>query len=131
MADVYSTILSTIQVLQALKETISEYRDQEKAIEDLYNEIEATLAVLNALDNLAKSGRETSEVLDIPLKQCTRKCKELKRLVEECTTHAHGSRRSLRDFLSLKWNGKDISDFRNQLNSYKLTVIAATITTIM
>jgi hypothetical protein len=78
MTDFFSLTLSTIQVLCFLKEWVSGYVNQRKSVEDLYGEIDGILVVLNRLKDLPNSDRENSSVLEIPLRQCRRKCEELK-----------------------------------------------------
>jgi hypothetical protein len=78
--------------------------------------------VLEALGQVAVDYGTELSALQLPLRRCGKVCKEFEDMIESCTKHTDGQRRSLRDWTKLQYMGDDITKFGHVLANYKGTI---------
>lgn len=106
-----------------LYETIKSFSSHPKRVRDLIEELEALIAVLSPLKDMAMTTAGTSlPALDLPLKRCGNACKEFEQQLLKCASRSGGDRKSFRDWARLRYMSDDIDGFRRLLAGYKLTI---------
>jgi hypothetical protein len=109
---------------KALFDAVQSFRTCRTDAQRLSRELAALQEMLTRLDTFARRSSDPSafEGLHTPLKQCALNCDDVRRLVEKCTRHgrgAEGERRSLRDWAALRYKGREIRQFVDEIGAYK------------
>lgn len=117
-------IVFALQSGRSLHQEIRRFQTQAKVIRELKEELEALQGVLQTLQNTAGTSDIDLNMLELPLLQCGKACKEFHGLV---TTFrgSSGEKASWRDWAKLKYMGDDITGFKDMLAGYKLTITIA------
>jgi hypothetical protein len=116
-----------------LHELILTIRDAPHVFQDLNQYIAALSQTLSALNtNLDPRRTKLSESQIACLKEarptlegCNRACKDFKTKMEGLTAHSQDGRRSFRDGFKLKFQEKNIADFRTRLAYWKESLALA------
>jgi hypothetical protein len=112
---------SSIQLYQL----VDSFRNNQRAVRELREELEALHGVLRSLQETAANTDADLTALKLPLLRCGKACKDFEAVIVRCTAHSGGSRTSFRDWAKLKYMGDDIVGFKNMLAGYKSTISIA------
>ena len=118
-------ITATATATKTLHETIQTFKNHQRCIRQLLDELAGLAGVLDSLRASAVQGDDIFEPLKLPLLQCSRACSEFRELVLRCNKHAGGSRTSFRDWARLRYMDADIQSFASMLAGYKSTIAIA------
>lgn len=132
MAEVVGTVsaiasLATLALQSSitLYQTLQSLQSRDKVIRELRQELEALHGVLQALDESLGNFEFDLTALKQPLMRCNNACGEFNALIMKCTSHSIEGQSSKRDWLRLRYMGKDITGFKDMLASYKSTISIA------
>ena len=110
---------------KTLYQAIQSFKNNQRAIRELKEELEALDGVLQSLRQAADDGDADLNGLELPVFRCGKACEEFEAMLVKCTAHSGGSRTSFRDWAKLSYMGEDIAGFRNMLAGYKSTISIA------
>jgi hypothetical protein len=105
-----------------LYETVKSFNFHPKRVRDLIEELEALIAVLGLLKDMAITPAGASlPALDLPLKRCGNACKSFEQQLVKCLSQSGGDRTSFRDWARVRYLSDDIDSFRQLLAGYRST----------
>lgn len=113
------------QTSKTLYQAIQSFKNNQRAIRELKEELEALDGVLQSLRQVAGDGDADLKGLELPVLRCGKACEDFEAMLVKCTAHSGGSRTSFRDWAKLRYMGEDIAGFRNMLAGYKSTISIA------
>ncbi|KAJ5289004.1 hypothetical protein N7478_002034 [Penicillium angulare] len=126
MADPLSITASLLAVITAavhstnkLHETIRRFKDRDKTLARLQNEIYDLVSILNSLENLVDTEVSILKLLKGPIERCTHICREFEQSME---TFARKSKTGFRDWTKLEFMRGDIHEFMDTISEYKSTI---------
>jgi hypothetical protein len=96
-----AVIGAAVQSSKMLYQTVQSFKNHQRAVKQLSDELVALAGVLDSLLALARQDPATFLPLRLPLSQCHRACTEFEALLLTCSKHSGGSRTSFRDWASL------------------------------
>lgn len=108
-----------------LSQTVNSFQSREKSIRELREVLKDLQEVLQTLHELIDNLDIDLTVLERPLKRCASACTDFNTLVNKCTLNSSEERFSKRDWLKIRYMGKDISGFKDMLAGYKSTITIA------
>ncbi|KAI1858262.1 hypothetical protein JX265_010930 [Neoarthrinium moseri] len=118
-------VAAAAQSSQILYQTVQSFRNHQRAIKQLREELEALVEVLESLQILADRDPASFQPLRLPLLQCHQACAEFNALIRSCGRHSGGGRTSFRDWARLRYMDGDVMHFTNMLAGYKSTIAIA------
>jgi len=120
-------ITLTFDTSKKLYDNILSYRNQQKAVKDVLNELEALMVVLNIVRDYTKAGPQDSKLscLETPVKSCLTICQEMGTMLDQCTIHSRNGQNSIRDWLKQQYRAKTLDEMKQRLDSYKSTLSIA------
>ena len=123
-ADPFSITTFALTASYKLVTTIRDYKGHDKRARGLKNEVQDLVAVLQTLlDTIADYPDLDFSSLAIPLDQCGKTCDEYQKLILRVTAHSSdSSRSSIRDWVTAKYLGGDIDNFKEMLAGYRSTI---------
>ncbi|KAH7033962.1 hypothetical protein B0J12DRAFT_680021 [Macrophomina phaseolina] len=110
---------------KSLYQTIESLKDHPRNVRELKQEVEALMNVLQSLNEFVSSNDVDLAVLELPLSQCGKACKEFESVIVKCTANSEGSKISVRDWAKLRYMGSDINGFKDMIAGYKSTITIA------
>jgi predicted nuclease with TOPRIM domain len=116
-------IVLAAQSVLTLTELIKDYRGLDDTLQGLIGGLEALQEAIQALQGPAALDEETLPKLSRLLSACTKRCNDIKRIIEQCSAHSNKNRQSIRDWLTYRFNVNDISEFRGQIEDFKTTIL--------
>jgi Fungal N-terminal domain of STAND proteins len=129
MAEVIGIASAAVQLVgfawtssKALRRTIESFKSSKRAVRELKNELESLEPILKSLTDVAKGNEKAFDSLRLPVFYCGTACEQFNDFIEKCAPHAAEDRRSFRDWISLRWRGDDLDEFRKTLSIYKATI---------
>lgn len=124
MADPFSITTFALTATYKLVTTIRDYKGHDKKARALKNEVQDLVAVLQTLLNTIGDYPDVDfSSLSIPLEQCGKTCVEYQKLILRVTAHSSdSSKSSVRDWITTKYLGGDISNFKEMLAGYRSTI---------
>lgn len=110
---------------KSLHEAVSNLQSQRKTIRDIRDDSRSLVAVLETIEERIQgsSDLERLEPLRPPLDCCTTACQEMHEMLDACTIHSTDDRNHVRDWLNMRFHGKDFEDIKQRLCSCKLRLI--------
>lgn len=120
-----AVIGAAFQSSKMLYQTVQSFKNHQRAVKQLSDELVALSGVLESLQAIARHDTATFLPLKLPLSQCHRACTDFEALLVACCKHSGGSRTSFRDWARLRYMDGDITQFVNMLAGYKSTVAIA------
>jgi Fungal N-terminal domain of STAND proteins len=127
MADpltILTTLPSALEAIRVLCKFLDAARKHDKIIGSLFEEVQDLEGTLIDLQNAVAGAANNSAFKKIEslLRRCAEKCKNFSTLIEKCTIHSSASKSSFRDALRLKYKEDEVMEFKQTLNSLKLTI---------
>lgn len=119
-------VTATIQSSKVLYDTIQSFKNNQRIVRQLMDELLALNEVLLSLDTLVQSKDDPAlGPLRTPLNQCRKACDDFNSLMIECSKHSGRPRTSFRDWLKVRYMDGDIVCFTSMLAGYKSTIAIA------
>ncbi|OQV10378.1 hypothetical protein CLAIMM_14390 [Cladophialophora immunda] len=118
-------IVFALQSSRTLYQEIRGFQNQAKVVRELKEELEALDGVLQTLHDTINTDSIDLTMLELPLLQCGKACKEFQGLVAKLTRSSNEAKPSWRDWAKLKYMGDDITGFKDMLAGYKSTITIA------
>jgi len=90
------------------------YRNQQKAVKVVLNELEALMTVLNVLHEHTKARPQDSNLscLETPMKSCLTICQEMGTMLDQCTIHSRDGQNSIRDWLKQQYRARTLDEMK-------------------
>lgn len=112
---------------KSLYEAISSFKSQRQTIKDILADLSALVTVVTTIRERAQqpTGAAKLEPLRQPLECCATTCKEMREMLHACSSHSKDGQTSVRDWLKMQYREKSFDDMKNQLSSYKTTLVIA------
>jgi hypothetical protein len=105
-----------------LYQTVISLQNKERNVRELRDELRDLIAVLQTLQESLESLAIDLTTLERPLTSVHDICKDFRTLIVKCTAHSTEQRTSIRDWLMIRYMGKDITGFKTMLAAYKSTI---------
>lgn len=124
VSGVLTLVISALKTTQAVYDTVTSFKSQRKTIQDVQTDLGALIAVLELISQQiqASETRGKFELLRQPIECCTTTCQEMQDTLSACMKHAKGGGISVRDWINMRYRGKDFEDIKQRLASYKSTL---------
>ena len=119
-ASVLAVLTAAIQSTNSLCATVKRYKDRDKTLNRLQQELEDLIAVLGSLKDAANSDKTVSALLQRPVNRCGQVCREFEAAMEK---FGGKKKTGLRDWTKMEFMRGDIHDFMDSLASYKSTIM--------
>lgn len=114
------TILTTaIQSTNSLLEAVRRYKERNKTLGRLCEELEDLISILKSLEKACRSDSPTLDLLGRPIRRCSQLCSEF-----EATMKEFGAKPNVgfRDWAKMEFMRGDINEFLDTLAGYKSTI---------
>ncbi|KAJ5194895.1 uncharacterized protein N7498_008333 [Penicillium cinerascens] len=118
-ASVLAVIAAAIQSTQSLYETVKCFRDRDRTLHRLQNELEDLAKILGSLTEVTSAETSMFELLQSPIGRCGQVCGEFKQSLE---AFSQNSKMGVRDWTKMEFMRGDIDDFINVVAGYKSTI---------
>lgn len=118
-ASVLAIVTGAIQATKSLRATVSRYKSRDKTLNKLYSELEGLVTVLSGLEQAAGSEASMWALLEGPVSQCSKTCREFEGVMEK---FGGKSVTGLRDWAKMEFMRDDINGFIDTLEAYKATI---------
>ena len=122
---VLTLVVSALESIKVLHRTISSFRNNQRTVRELREELEALNEVLETLQEMASHTDVDFAMLRIPLFRCGQACNVVEAMIVNCAAHSGGSKTSFREWAKLRYMGNDIDGFKKMLSEYKFTFMIA------
>ena len=119
-ASVLAVVTAAIQSTKSLSATVKRYKDRDKTLGRLQDELEDLTAVLSSLTEAADSDKSMSTLLKGPVGRCSQVCREFEGAMEQFRGK---TKTGLRDWTKMEFMRGNIHDFTDTLASYKSTIM--------
>ncbi len=119
-ASVLAVVTAAIQSTKSLSATVKRYKDRDKTLGRLQDELEDLTAVLSSLTEAADSDKSMSTLLKGPVGRCSQVCREFEGAMEQFRGK---TKTGLRDWTKMEFMRGNIHDFMDTLASYKSTIM--------
>lgn len=122
-AGIVALVTFAFQCSITLYQTVRDVQSQDRKARALKSELAELSGVLESLLETVNNNPELDfKTLELPLRRCGNACKEYGEIVVRCTKYSTASRSSVRDWVAQKYMQGDITEFRDMLAGYKLTI---------
>ncbi|KAL2811546.1 hypothetical protein BDW59DRAFT_177082 [Aspergillus cavernicola] len=118
-ASVFAIITAAIQSTNAVKETVQRFRQRNKTLGRLQNELEDFSRTLFILRQMVDTDASVVALLQGPIEQCSQLCREFEDSMKAFDTR---SKTGFRDWARMKFMAGDINEFIDTLAGYKSTI---------
>ncbi|KAJ6016358.1 hypothetical protein N7540_010949 [Penicillium herquei] len=118
-ASLLAVITAAVQSTNALRETITSFKDRDKTLARLQNELHDLVTILNSLEKLVNTEASMLSLLKGPIERCTLMCQEFQRSMG---TFVRKSKSSFRDWTKMEFMKGDIHEFMDTISEYKSTI---------
>jgi hypothetical protein len=118
-------VVFALQSSNLLYQAVESFHNNQRAVRELREELEALDGVLQSLLEIATNTDAHLTTLKLPLLRCGKACKDFEAVIVKCIAHSGGPRTSFRDWAKLRYMGDDIVGFKNMLAGYKSIITIA------
>lgn len=121
-------IVFAYKTSKSLHEAVSSFKSQHQTIKDVLADLDSLVTVLATIHEQAQRSQEevtSLESLREPLNCCATTCKEMREMLDACTSHSKDGQTSVRDWLKMRYREKSFDDMKTRLASYKSTLVIA------
>lgn len=118
-ASLLAVITAAVQSTKALRETITRFKDRDKTLARLQDELCDLITILGSLEQVI--GTETSmlALLNAPIERCAQVCREFEKSME---SFSRKSKTGFRDWAKMEFMRGDIHEFIDTISGYKSTI---------
>ncbi|KAL2848397.1 hypothetical protein BJY01DRAFT_159920 [Aspergillus pseudoustus] len=118
-ASVLAIITAAIQSATTLKETVRRFKERNKTLGRLQNELEDLTKILELLQNAVGTDASVLALLQGPVDRCSQLCSEFEDSIE---VFAKKSKTGFRDWTRMEFMRGDINEFIETVAGYKSTI---------
>lgn len=118
-------VTAAVQSSQALYGTVQSFKNHQRVIQQLREELEALGGALQSLHEAVQRDDTTLDPLKLPLLRCRQACIDFEEIMVKCSAHSGKSRTSFRDWARMRYMDSDITSFTSMLAGYKMTIVIA------
>jgi hypothetical protein len=123
MADPTASLLAVITVavqsMKALRETVVRFKDRDKTLARLQNELQDLVTILDSLRQVIDTEVSMLALLQGPIERCAQVCREFEQMME---SFGRKSKTSFRDWTKMEFMRGDINEFIDTISGYKSTI---------
>lgn len=118
-ASVLAIVTAAIQSINALKDTVQRYKERDKTLQRLQDELQDLIKILKALEDVQALEASMLSLLQGPVSRCAQICHEF----ESSMKRFHSKTEiGFRDWAKLEFMKGSINDFIDALAGYKATI---------
>ena len=114
-----AVVIDAIQSIRSLTETVKRFKERDKTLRRLHDELDDFINILNALKEVCQSESLTLVLLRGPISRCSQLCRELENSIKE---FSRKSKAGLRNWAKMEFMRGDINEFTDTLIGYKSTI---------
>lgn len=118
-ASLLAVITAAVQSTKALRETIIRFKDRDKTLSRLQNELQDLGTILDSLQQVIGTEASMLALLQGPIERCTQVCREFEQSME---TFDRKSKTGFRDWTKMEFMRGDINEFIDTISGYKSTI---------
>lgn len=124
-AGVVALVTFGVQASSSLLQLIKDFKRAPSTVRTLKEELEALVAVLQALKATIEDTESDFTPLKTPLYQCSKACRDFEAILSHFAGRTHSAKTSFQDWTKLKYLGSDIHGFKDMIAGYKATISIA------
>ncbi|KAL2044077.1 hypothetical protein ABVK25_012494 [Lepraria finkii] len=124
-AGVVALVTFGVQASSSLLQLIKDFKRAPSTVRTLKEELEALVAVLQALKATIEDTESDFTPLKTPLYQCSKACHDFEAILSHFAGRTHSAKTSFQDWTKLKYLGSDIHGFKDMIAGYKATISIA------
>lgn len=118
-ASALAIITAAVQSAKSLFETVKRFKDRDKTLGRLQDELGDLTNILDALAQVANTEMSMLALLQDPIKRCSQVCREFEQSMK---TFSGKSKTGLRDWAKMEFMRGDINEFIDTVAGYKSTI---------
>ncbi|EGY20843.1 uncharacterized protein VDAG_02367 [Verticillium dahliae VdLs.17] len=118
-ASILGVVTAAIVTTRSLKETVQRFRDRDRSLRRLVEQLTDLITVLDALQEVAHVEASMLTLLEGPVDRCRQLCHEFQDAMEDFKGK---SSMGFRDWTKMEFMKGDINEFMDTLSGYKSTI---------
>lgn len=118
-ASVLAVITTAVQSTKSLYETIKRFKDRNKTLRRLQEELEDLARILDSLAQVTNAEASMLVLLQGPIDRCSQVCREFEQSME---AFSQKSKTGFRDWTRMEFMRGDINEFIDIIAGYKSTI---------
>ena len=118
-ASVVAVITAAIQSTKSLHETVKRFRERNKTLRRLQDELADLTNILNTLTQVTSVETSMLALLQGPIDRCSQVCREFEQSME---VFSGKSKTGFRDWTRMEFMKGDINEFIDTITGYKSTI---------
>ena len=119
-ASVLAVVTATMKSAKELTAAVKRYKDRDKTLNRLHQELEDLVNVLDSLQQVVDEEASILAVLKGPVDRCGQVCRAFEEAMEKFSKK---SKTGLRDWARMEFASDDIHGFMESLANYKATIL--------
>lgn len=119
MADPLTVITAAIQTSTSLYETVQRYKDRDKTLHRLLDELGDLVNILRSLHEVADADATVLGLLKRPIDRCNEVCRQFE---ETMKTFSGKSKMALKDWAKMEFMSGNTNGFIDTIAGYKSTI---------
>lgn len=118
-ASLLAVITAAVQSTKSLRETIIRFKDRDKTLSRLQNEIHDLVTILDSLKQVIGTEASMLALLQGPIERCSQVCYEFEQSMD---SFSQKSKTGFRDWTKMEFMRGDINEFIDTISGYKSTI---------
>lgn len=118
-ASVLAIITAAIQSTNSLCATVGRFKERNKTLRNLQDELEDLARILNSLEQAVGTDAAILSLLQGPVERCSRLCSEFEQSMKGFSSR---SQIGFRDWAKMEFRRGNISEFAETVGGYKATI---------
>ncbi|KAF4170008.1 hypothetical protein CNMCM6936_005153 [Aspergillus lentulus] len=118
-ASMLAVITAAVQSVKSLHGTVRRFKDRDKSLRRLQNELEDLTSILGSLGEVMNADMSMLTLLQGPVERCSQICREFEKAME---IFSRKSTTGFRDWAKLEFMRGDINEFIDNIAGYKSTI---------
>lgn len=118
-ASVLAVVTAAVQSTRSLYETVKRFKERDKTLHRLQNELEDLANILDSLAQVTDSEMSMLELLQNPINRCSQVCREFE---QSMRVFSGKSTTGFRDWAKMEFMRGSINEFIDTIAGYKSTI---------
>ncbi|KAI9368390.1 hypothetical protein BJX61DRAFT_546571 [Aspergillus egyptiacus] len=118
-ASLLAVITAAVQSVQSLHGTVKRFKERDKTLRRLQNELEDLTGILGSLGQVMDADMSMLTLLQGPVERCNQICREFEQAMEN---FGRKSKSGFRDWAKMEFMRGDINEFIDNIAGYKSTI---------
>lgn len=118
-ASLLAVITGAVQSTKALHNTIIRFKDRDKTLARLQNELSDLIAILSSLEQIVGTEASMLALLKGPIERCAQVCHDFEKSMERFGSKP---KTNFRDWTKMEFMRGDIHEFIDTISGYKSTI---------